>query len=212
MAPMPVSQAPRQPRNVLYIIRATQSDRDAEVAEIRAAPRIAIDPDRDILFVAPPSELRDKPATRPAFQRVMAELQPYDLLVVTRLNRLGRTTAEVLDTVKQLESRKVRLRCLELGDHRAELTEIDGRSSEHGPLILRTMEACAKLEREERARRQATKYKTKRQGRPPALKTENKRREAVERCQVPGGHRQKTAFFSVTLPQPTPSFRIGSGF
>jgi DNA invertase Pin-like site-specific DNA recombinase len=36
----------------------------------------------------------------------MSRLREHDLLVVTCLNRLGRTTAEVLDTVKQLEWRR----------------------------------------------------------------------------------------------------------
>jgi Resolvase, N terminal domain len=116
----------------------------------------------------------------------MAELQPYDLLVVTRLNRLGRTTAEVLDTVKQLEWKNVHLRCLELGDHRAGLTRIAGGISEHGTLIMQTsMAACVKLECQERDRRRNARTQDKRQGRPPRLSA-NKRREAMDRLAVPG--------------------------
>jgi DNA invertase Pin-like site-specific DNA recombinase len=186
MAPVPVSQASRPPRNILYIIRLTQSGFDAELAEIRAAG-IELDPDRDKAFTAPPSELRYHPDKRAGFQKVMATLQPHhDRLVVTRMNRLGRTDAEVLETVKLLEWKQGRLRCLDLGDHRAELTRLNGRESEHGPLIMRTIAACVALKREERDRRRNARHKTKRQGRPPALKTESKCREAVDRCQVPG--------------------------
>jgi DNA invertase Pin-like site-specific DNA recombinase len=173
-------------KTILYVIGATQSDLDAEMAQIRPASWLGLDPNRgDKAYSAPPSELRNKPAMRRVFQRVVAELQPYDTLVVTQLNRLGRTVAEGLETRKLLEWRKVHLRCLELGDHRAVLTQVDlGRVSEHGALIARTMAACEKLEREERDRRRNARTKTKRQGRPPAL-SPNKRREALDRLATP---------------------------
>jgi DNA invertase Pin-like site-specific DNA recombinase len=81
----------------------------------------------------------------------------------------------------------VKVRCVEL-DPVAELTEVGLYASSvpaavaEGRKIRHLIVAGAKLERSESARKQATKHRTKRHGRPPALKTEHKRREAVERC------------------------------
>ncbi len=167
------------PKTLVYIIGATQSDLDTQVAEI--ARVIPLDRDRgDKAFAATPSELRNPPAKRPKFQQLVSSLKPYDTLVTTRMNHLGRTIDEVLDTVKQPEWKNVHLHCLELStDHRAELTK-----SDRGMLIMHTLAAAVALERGEKARRRAARHKTKIQGRPPALSA-NKRREVRDRLRAP---------------------------
>jgi putative DNA-invertase from lambdoid prophage Rac len=52
---------------------------------------------------------------RPAFKALMAKLEQGDVLVVTKLDRLGRDTGDVLGTVQYLAELGVRVHCLALG-------------------------------------------------------------------------------------------------
>ena len=52
---------------------------------------------------------------RPGFQRLMDKLEPEDVLVVTKLDRLGRNAMDVRSTVEKLAHVGVRVHCLALG-------------------------------------------------------------------------------------------------
>lgn len=52
---------------------------------------------------------------RPQFARLMDRLEPGDVLVVTRLDRLGRNAMDVRATVERLDGIGVRVHCLALG-------------------------------------------------------------------------------------------------
>jgi putative DNA-invertase from lambdoid prophage Rac len=54
-------------------------------------------------------------AQRKGFARLVDRLEPGDVLVVTKLDRLGRNAMDVQGTVNQLEAKGVRVYCLALG-------------------------------------------------------------------------------------------------
>lgn len=54
-------------------------------------------------------------ATRPGFDRALESLQQGDTLVITTLDRLGRSTANMLDLAKAFRERGIGLRVLNLG-------------------------------------------------------------------------------------------------
>jgi putative DNA-invertase from lambdoid prophage Rac len=64
-------------------------------------------------------------ARRRAFARPVDRLEPGDVLVVTRLDRLGRDAMDVAATVARLEELGVRVHCLALGG--VDLTSSAGR-------------------------------------------------------------------------------------
>ena len=104
-------------------------------------------------------------------------LGPGDVLVVTRLDRLARSTRDLLNTLHELTERKVGFKSL--GDTWADTT------TPHGRLMLTVLGGLAEFERElilarttdgrQRAKARGVKF-----GRPPKL-TAHQRREAIER-------------------------------
>lgn len=80
----------------------------------------------------------DVPKARPALQALLAAAGNGDTIAVVRLDRLGRTIAELLTTVATLQQRGIALLCLD--------EEIDTRSAD-GALILRLFAALAQCER-----------------------------------------------------------------
>lgn len=111
---------------------------------------------------------------RPGFMRLMDKLEQDDVLVVTKLDRLGRNALDVQATVKRLEAMGVRVHCLALGG--VDLT------SSAGKMTMAVITAVAEFERDliiertqaglARARKSGTTL-----GRPSAL-TPEKRLEA----------------------------------
>jgi putative DNA-invertase from lambdoid prophage Rac len=108
---------------------------------------------------------------RPEFMRLLDKLEWGDVLVVTKLDRLGRNATDVRRTVELLEKRGVRVHCLALGG--VDLT------SAAGKMTMQVLSAVAEFERDllvertqsglERARREG-----KRSGRPPVFTPEQK--------------------------------------
>ena len=108
-------------------------------------------------------------AQRKGFSRLLDRLEPGDVLVVTKLDRLGRDAMDVSATVAKLEKMHVRLHCLALGG--VDLT------SSAGKMTMNVINAVAQFERDlliERTQAGLSRAKAqgKTLGRPPALSLE----------------------------------------
>ncbi len=79
-------------------------------------------------------------AQRPGFARLLDRLEADDVLVVTRLDRLGRNAMDINATVARLAAMGVRVHCLQLGG--ADLT------SASGQLMMTVIGAMAQFERD----------------------------------------------------------------
>ena len=116
-------------------------------------------------------------ADRAQLRKVIAALQAGDVLMVTRLDRLARSTHDLLNTLAAITGSKAGFRSL--GDTWADTT------TAHGRLMLTVLGGLAEFERklirtrtgEGRARAVA---RGQRMGRPPKL-TSHQRREAIKR-------------------------------
>lgn len=103
---------------------------------------------------------------RPGFMKLLERLEQGDVLVVTKLDRLGRNAMDVRSTVEQLDKSGVRVHCLALGG--VDLT------SPAGKMTMQVIAAVAEFERDlliERTQSGLARAKAagKRFGRPPAL-------------------------------------------
>ena len=129
---------------------------------------------------APRSTGRKSPGQRPigpSLPSSIRRLEPGDLLVVTRLDRLARSTRDLLNIVATIAEREAGLRSLK--DSWADTT------TPHGRLMLTILGGLAEFERELiRARtgdgRKRAKDRGVRFGRPAAL-TPHQRHEALQR-------------------------------
>ena len=114
---------------------------------------------------------------RAQLRKAIAALQAGDVLMVTRLDRLARSTRDLLNTLAAITGSKAGFRSL--GDAWADTT------TAHGRLMLTVLGGLAEFERdlirtrtgEGRARAVA---RGQRMGRPPKL-TPHQRREAIKR-------------------------------
>lgn len=79
-------------------------------------------------------------ARRPEFSRLVDRLEPGDVLIVTKLDRLGRDAIDVSSTVKALADEGVRVYCLALGG--VDLT------SSAGTMTMNVLNAVAQFERD----------------------------------------------------------------
>lgn len=77
---------------------------------------------------------------RNGFKRLMERLEWDDVLIVTKLDRLGRNAMDVRATVEKLDSEKVRVHCLALGG--VDLT------SAAGKMTMSVINAVAEFERD----------------------------------------------------------------
>jgi DNA invertase Pin-like site-specific DNA recombinase len=114
---------------------------------------------------------------RAELRKAIAALQARDVLMVTRLDRLARSTRDLLNTLATITGKKAGFRSL--GDAWADTT------TAHGRLMLTVLGGLAEFERDlirtrtgegrERARARGV-----RMGRPPKL-TSHQQREAIRR-------------------------------
>lgn len=114
---------------------------------------------------------------RPGFKKLMDKLEGGDVLVVTKLDRLGRNAMDVRQTVEVLASMGVRVHCLALGG--VDLT------SPAGKMTMSVIAAVAEFERDlliERTQAGLARAKAegKALGRPRAL-TDARAMEALQR-------------------------------
>lgn len=118
---------------------------------------------------------------RPAFKRLLDRLERGDVLVVTKLDRLGRNAMDVRASVEWLANAGVRVHCLALGG--VDLTSSAGR------MTMQVIAAVAEFERDllvERTQQGLARARTQGRtlGRPVAL-TEAQRLDALEK--IKGG-------------------------
>jgi putative DNA-invertase from lambdoid prophage Rac len=122
-------------------------------------------------------------AQRRGFTRLLDRLEPGDILVVTKLDRLGRNAMDVGATVARLASTGVRIHCLALGG-------VDLASST-GKLPMNVINAVAEFERDlliERTQAGLNRAKAegKTLGRPTSL-TEDQRKDVAQRLRDGAG-------------------------
>lgn len=105
---------------------------------------------------------------RPGFQKLLERIESGDVLIVTKLDRLGRNAMDVRSTVEQLASAGIRVHCLALGG--VDLT------SAAGKMNMQVLGAVAEFERDlliERTQQGLIRAKAegKKLGRPEATST-----------------------------------------
>lgn len=104
---------------------------------------------------------------RPGFARLIDRMEPGDILIVTKLDRLGRNAIDVTATVAKLEAAGIKVHCLALGG-------VD-LSSAAGQMTMNVLNAVAQFERDllrERTKSGMSRARSqgKHVGRPSALK------------------------------------------
>jgi putative DNA-invertase from lambdoid prophage Rac len=161
-------------RTFLYArVSTTGQTAENQVAEVKAAG-FAVLPSRTITETISGSA----PAMqRPAFRRLVDRLEADDVLVVTKLDRLGRNAMDLRTTVEALALMSVRVHCLALGG--VDLTSSAGR------MTMQVIAAVAEFERDllvERTQAGLSRARStgKTLGRPASL-TEDQKRQITAR-------------------------------
>lgn len=131
---------------------------------------------------------------RKEFAKLVDRLEHGDVLVVSRLDRLGRSAMDVRSTVERLDGMGVRVHCLALGG--VDLT------SAAGKMTMQVLNAVAEFERDllierTQAGLQRAKAEGKQLGRPSAL-TAREKEEARERLKAGVAVAQIAREFSTT--------------
>ena len=161
------------PRTFAYLrVSTTGQTTDNQLQEIAAAG-FKVEPRRVVTKTISGNVAT---ALRRGFARLLDRLEPSDVLVVTKLDRLSRNVMDVGSTVAKLAELGVRVHCLALGG--VDLT------SSTGKLTMNVLNAVAEFERDllvERTQAGLSRAKSegKTLGRPSSL-TEDQRRD-VER-------------------------------
>ena len=123
---------------VFAYCRVSTSDQttDNQIAEIRAAG-FDVSGRRVVSEVVSGSVAASQ---RKGFARLLDKLESDDVLVVTKIDRLGRNAIDVAQTVERLAGDGVRVHCLQLGG--VDLT------SAAGKMVLGVISAMAQFERD----------------------------------------------------------------
>jgi len=119
-----------------YRVSTADQTTDNQVREIEAAG-FAVDPKRVIAETVSGSTAAME---RPEFARLADRMEAGDVLVVTKLDRLGRNAMDVRSTVEALAGEGIRVHCLALGG--VDLT------SAAGKLTMGVIAAVAEFERD----------------------------------------------------------------
>lgn len=116
---------------------------------------------------------------RPGFTRLLDRMESEDVLIVTKLDRLGRNAMDIRKTVELLSESGIRVHCLALGG--VDLT------SPAGKMTMQVISAVAEFERDllverthsgiARARKEGKRF-----GRPPVL-NEEQQQAVIERIE-----------------------------
>lgn len=107
---------------------------------------------------------------RKGFNKLLERMERGDRLIVSKLDRLGRDMIDLIQTVKRLEEKDIRVHCLALGG--ADLT------SAAGKMTMGVLAAVAQFERDQLIERtnaglQRAKQQGKQLGRPPVASAED---------------------------------------
>jgi len=145
-------------------VSTIEQETENQIAEIKAAG-FAVEQHRTIAETVSGSVAIAK---RAGFSRLLDKMEQGDVLIVTKLDRLGRDAIDVSSTVAKLEALGIRVHCLALGG--VDLT------SSAGKLTMGVINAVAQFERDlliERTQAGLVRARAegKRMGRPPALST-----------------------------------------
>ena len=145
-------------------VSTIEQETENQIAEIKAAG-FAVEQHRTIAETVSGSVAIAK---RAGFTRLLDKMEQGDVLIVTKLDRLGRDAIDVSSTVAKLEALGIRVHCLALGG--VDLT------SSAGKLTMGVINAVAQFERDlliERTQAGLVRARAegKRMGRPPALST-----------------------------------------
>ena len=143
-------------------VSTVEQETQNQIAEIKAAG-FAVEQHRIIAETISGSVAIAK---RSGFSRLLDKMEQGDVLIVTKLDRLGRDAIDVSSTVAKLEALGIRVHCLALGG--VDLT------SSAGKLTMGVINAVAQFERDlliERTQSGLARAKAegKALGRPPAL-------------------------------------------
>ena len=161
------------PRTFAYLRVSTMGQTtDNQLREIEAAG-FKVEPRRVIAETVSGSV---PTSMRRGFRRLVDRLEPKDVLVVTKLDRLGRNAMDVGSTVAQLAELGVHVHCLALGG--VDLT------SSTGKLTMNVISAVAEFERDllierTQAGLERAKAAGRKLGRPASLSPQQRRQ--VER-------------------------------
>jgi putative DNA-invertase from lambdoid prophage Rac len=125
------------PRTFAYVrVSTTGQTTENQIQEITAAG-FSVEPHRVIADTVSGSSALEQ---RPGFMRLLDKLERDDVLIVTKLDRLGRNAMDVRATVDRLGSMGVRVHCLALGG--VDLT------SPAGKMTMGVINAVAEFERD----------------------------------------------------------------
>lgn len=149
---------------------------DNQVREIEAAGFV-VDPKRIVVETVSGSVAAGE---RGGFAKLLDRVESGDVLIVTKLDRLGRNAMDVRATVERLEGEGVRVHCLALGG--VDLT------SPAGKMTMGVIAAVAEFERDlliERTQAGLSRAKAsgKTLGRPQALTAEEQREVRAARAE-----------------------------
>lgn len=156
------------PRTFAYVrVSTTEQTTENQIQEISAAG-FKVEPYRIVTETISGST---PIAGRKGFKRLVDKLETGDVLIVTKLDRLGRNAIDVSSTVARLEEMGIRVHCLALGG--VDLTSSAGR------LTMGVINAVAQFERDlliERTQSGLARAKAqgKTLGRPAALNEEQR--------------------------------------
>ena len=125
------------PRTFAYVRVSTAGQTtENQIQEIKAAG-FAVDPPRVVSETVSGSSALEQ---RPGFMRLLDRLERDDVLLVTRMDRLGRNAIDVATTVEKLAGMGVKVHCLALGC--MDLTSSAGR------MTMGVINAVAQFERD----------------------------------------------------------------
>ena len=117
-------------------VSTVEQETQNQIAEIKAAG-FAVEPHRIIAETVSGSVAIAK---RVGFARLLDKMEQGDVLIVTKLDRLGRDAIDVSSSVAKLEALGIRVHCLALGG--VDLT------SSAGKLTMGVINAVAQFERD----------------------------------------------------------------
>lgn len=155
-------------RTFLYArVSTAEQSTENQILEIKSAG-FNVEPHRIIQEVVSGSVATKK---RVGFVKLLERMERGDVLLVSKLDRLGRNAIDVRDTVESLERSGVKVYCLALGG--VDLT------SSSGKMTMQILNAVAEFERDLLIERTSSglaraRASGKKLGRPPANETNDK--------------------------------------